>query len=116
MEKTFKMDKSQVVEIPKDVILDGIVVDVLLTTWRELLDNEESIKKFNNPDQQIVNIKFECKHEDKIFKGTQNLTYDSNPSSNSKLGKFLNKYETLEAGTKIKVLYDGEGYPEIKLK
>ncbi len=113
--ETLEMDKNQVIETPKDIILNGIVISVTKTTWRNIVD-ESKLSKFDNPDQEIVNIDFEVGFNEKILKGNDTITYYEQPMSNSKLGKYLIKYEKLKVGQTIKVEYSGDGFPSIKIK
>jgi kynurenine formamidase len=113
--ETLEMDKKQVVETPKDIILDGVVIHVTKTTWRNIID-EHKLIKFDEPDQEIVNIEFEVKFQDKVLKGNDTIKYYEIPMSNSKLGKYLIKYDKLKVGQTIKVEYSGDGFPSIKIK
>lgn len=108
------MNKSVVVRSPKDEILEAIIIDVNKTKWSEIISTEK-INTFDEPDKALVQIKFEAAFEGKILKGDDKFTYYENPMSNSKLGKFLERYEDLDVGVKIKVIYDKDGFGKILL-
>lgn len=108
------MNKDKVIKVPKDTILDGVVIDVVKTTWLQII-SPDKINRFENPNDEILVIKYQCKWEDKVLTGEDTYKYYENPFENSKLGSFLTKYEDLKAGIKIKVVYSGEGIPAIKL-
>lgn len=110
-----KQTKSDVVQSPKDEILNGVIVDIKKGLLSEFID-EKHHSKFDNLEQEILEIQFETKFNDNILKGFDKMPYYKDPMSNSKLGKFLTKYEKLEVGTQIKVDYDGDGFGTIKLK
>ena len=114
MEKSFSMNKKDVVASPKDEILNGIIIDINKTTWAGIIP-EDKIGKFDDPNKEIVQIKFECKYENNVLKGEDVLPYYGAPMSNSKLGKFLIKYDSLKVGKEIKVIYDGDGFGKIKV-
>lgn len=113
MEK-FEMNKNVVVQSPRDVILDGIIIDVNKTTWKEIIPSEK-LDKFDNPDKELVQIKFETKFDERILKGEDVLPYFEKPMSNSNLGKFLDKYENLAVGKTIKIVFNDKGFGKIKL-
>jgi len=114
MSETFNMNKKAVIETPKEEILVGIIIDINKTTWANLI-SPDKLNKFDNPEEDILNIKFEVTYKDKQFKGEETYRYYEQPMSNSKLGKFLNKYEDLKAGKEIKVVYNKEGFPSIMI-
>jgi len=100
-------------EIPKDCIQEGIVIDVDIKTWRELL-NPEALEKFKeeNRDQTQVVITYEVSE----IKRDDKLGYYEKPATNSKLGRYMIKYNKFpQAGDKIKIQFDGEGYTNILL-
>lgn len=109
------MNRKSVVETPTDKILDGIIVDIEKTTWRNII-TAEKLHKFENPDDEILQVKYEVKVDDKVLKGEDTFRFYENPMSNSKLGKLLLKYDSLEIQKEIKVEFDGDGYTSIKLK
>jgi len=112
---TFEMNKDVVVQVPKDTLLDGVIISVEKTKWNKIIDPDK-LHKFEFPDEDIVQVKYEVKHEDKIMKGDETFRYYEFPMANSKLGKFLNKYETLKPEIKIKVDYNTKGIPSIRLE
>lgn len=109
------MNKKSVVQVPKDTILDGVIIDVEKTTWAKII-SPEKICKFDEPDQEIILIKFETKYNDSNLKGEDTFKFYENPMANSKLGKFLEKYTDLKVGQSIKVDYNKDGFPSIRIE
>ena len=109
------LTKASVVESPRDVILDGVIISIEKGLLREFLD-ESVYSKFDNLDQETLKITYECQYNNKSLLGNDKIAYYSSPGSNSKLGKFLTKYSELKVGLLIKVEYDGEGFGKIKVK
>ena len=111
-----KISSKNVVESPKDAILEGVITEVSeKSTWREHLTaqgNEKSIDKFPNPDQEIINISYVVKGDESLT-GFDTVAYYNKPKDRSKLGKLLMKYGDLDKGTVIKIQFDGEGYSSI---
>jgi len=118
MEETIKNlpTKEDVKQTPKDSIEEGIIIETKQTTWKEHL-SIEAINNFNKSDKtkegdennKIIVIDYEPGPGEEIY------NYYDKPSDKSKVGRFLNKYDSLEPGTKIKVKYDGEGHKTILL-
>ena len=100
-------------EIPKDTVVDAVIVDVIIQTWKEKLDSE-TLKKFKqeNHNQAQVFIKYDCTgiiRED-------SYTFYEEPPTNSKLGKFMLKYNGFpETNTKIRVDFDKDSKSRIRL-
>lgn len=113
MEKV-TLTKKDIVESPKDMILDAVIIEANRTKWEEIIPKEK-INKFEEPKKEIIQVKFEVLFEEKILKGEDTMAYYDKPMSNSKVGMFLNKYESFVPGTKIKVLYDSKGFGSIKV-
>ena len=109
-----KQNKSDVVQSPKDEILNGVIVDIKKGLLSEFVDSQYHTK-FDNLEQEQLEIQYETKFKDKILKGFDRIAYYEKPMSNSKLGKFLTKYETLDIGISIKIIYDGDGFGKIKV-
>jgi len=114
MAEAFTMDKKCVVESPKDEILEGVIVDVIKTKWSEFIDPTK-INKFDNPEEEIVKVKYETLYKNNHLKGEESFKYYPAPMANSNLGKFLMKYNNIAVGVKIKVIFDGKGVSSIKL-
>lgn len=113
MEK-INLKKTDVVSSPKDSVQDAIIIEANKTTWAEIIDPEK-ISKFEEPDKEIVQVKYEVLYEGRHIKGEDTLNYFDKPMDNSRLGQFLLKYETFDAGTKIKIVYDSKGIGKIKV-
>lgn len=108
------MNKNQVIKVPKDTVLDGVIVDIEKTTWANIIDPEK-LSKFDEPNQEILRIKYEYQYEGNVLTSNESFKYYEKPMANSKLGKFLNKYETLKVGVSIKIDIDGNGFPSIRI-
>ena len=111
-----KISSKNVVESPKDQIMDGVITAISdKTTWNDHLTamgNEKAIAKFPNPGQEIINVSYEVT-KDPSLKGTDQVAYYDKPRDRSKLGKLLTKYGDLDVGTKIKIKFNGDGYSEM---
>lgn len=108
------MNKSQVVRSPKDEILKAVVLEVNKTCWAEII-SPEKLGRFDEPKKQLVQIKFETTFENNRLKGEDTFAYYPEPMSNSKLGKYLEKYDELKVGQVIKVIYDKDGFGKVKV-
>ena len=108
----FEINASNVIPAPRDTILDAHVIGLKKTTWREHLQDEEKIRKFKNPDEQIVSITWRTENG---FEGSEQVPFYEKPSDNTKLGKILKKYGDLRKGTRLKILFDSNGYPSVHL-
>jgi len=101
-------------ELPKDVILPAVIIGVDIKTWREIL-SPESLAKFdeNSIDQPQVIITYECQG----YRRDDKFTYYEQPSTRSKLGRYMVKYDKFpEIGDEIKVQFDDEGRSNIVIK
>lgn len=113
MEK-INLSKKDVVSSPKDSMQEAVIIEANKTTWAEIIDPEK-ISKFEEPNKEIVQIKYEVLYEGRHIKGEDTFNYFEKPMDNSKLGMYLNKYESFDAGTKIKIIYDSKGLGKIKV-
>lgn len=113
MEK-INLSKKDVISSPKDEILDAVIIEANKTTWAEIIDPEK-ISKFEEPNKEIVQIKYEVLYEGRHIKGEDTFNYFDKPMDNSKLGLYLNKYESFEPSTKIRIVYDSKGIGKIKV-
>ena len=109
------MNKKQVVQVPKDTVLSGVIINVEKTTWEKII-SPDKISRFENPQDEIVHITYEVQYENRTLKGDETFNYYDAPMANSKLGMFLEKYDDLKAGIQIKIDYNAEGHPSIRLK
>lgn len=101
--------KKDLREVPKDVKEDGIVIDVSIKSWKDIITNPERLKKFKNPDDLQIIIKFEVKG----FIREEKFNYDRNPTTTSRLGRYILRYDTPEVGQKIRVDFDEKGNSKI---
>jgi len=105
--------------IPKDTILEGVIIDLEIKTWLELTKNEEKKKNLKNPDGKVLCIKYEVVG----LLRNETIPISDNPTTNSRYGRFILKYNIDDdknfmptVGMKIKVMFDSEGKSEIILK
>ena len=108
------MNKNQIKDVPKDTIQDGIVIAIDKCNWKMIVPADK-LHKFENPDEEVLVVKYETKYNDSNLKGEDTIRYYAEPFPNSNLGKFLTKYDNLEVGSKVKVTFDGNGFSSIKL-
>ena len=105
---------KDIVASPVDEILDGVTTTIEKGLLKEFID-EKYHEEFDNLDQEHLLIHFEVKFNNKILKGNDRLAYYAEPMSNTKMAKFITKYDELKAGQKIKVIYNAKGFGKIKL-
>ena len=103
--------KADVKTLPKNQTLDAVIIDVEIKTWREIIADNTKLLKFENPDQQMIVVKYDV--QGIILSET--FPYNENPSDRSKLGRFLNRYEDIQVGNKILVDFDAESKANILL-
>jgi hypothetical protein len=113
MEK-LSINKSVVVESPRDVILDAVVVEANKTTWAEII-SPDKLHKFDDPNKALVQIKFETSYNNEQLRGEDTFNFFEKPMSNSKMGLYLVKYDEIRVGQTIKVIYNKDGFPKIKV-
>jgi len=99
------MLKKEVILFPKNENIQAVITNITKTKWSDLI-KKENLSKFPNPDEQILVIDYEILFNDKIIKGKDQIKFYDTPSSRSKLGMFLLKYDILEVGMKIYVNFD----------
>lgn len=109
-----KMTKENVIASPKDEVLKGVIISIDKGLLSEFVPVEVH-PKFDNLEQETLNVTVECDFNNKKIKVTDRLAYYPEPMTNSKLGKFLNKYDELAVGVEIKVIFDGDGFGKIKV-
>jgi hypothetical protein len=110
--ETLNINKSVVVETPKEIILQATVIQANKTTWAEII-SADKISKFTEPEKEIVQIIAEVNHNGEIFKIEDNFNYFEKPMSNSKMGQYLNKYNEIKVGQTIKVMFNKDGHAKI---
>lgn len=109
------ISKSDLVASPVDEVLkDGIITNIEKGLLSEFVD-EKYHKEFDNLGQESLLIYFEVKFNDKILKGTDRIAYYKEPMTNTKIGKFINKYGDLKVGAKINLFYNSKGFGKIQL-
>lgn len=108
--------KEEVVETPKNVVLDAVVIDVTIESWQEHLGDSPGLNKIREQDidieQDQVFITFETEngHRDNTV-----ATYYDKPSERSKLGKLLLAYGEIKPGTQVKVHYNDKGKSTVQV-
>lgn len=112
-EYTENQTKESIIASPRDEILDGVIIKIDKGLLSEFIDPKVH-SKFDNLEQPTLNITIDVKFNDKVIKVTDRIAYYKEPMTNSKLGKFLNKYDKLEVGKQIKVFFNSEGFGNIQ--
>jgi len=112
----FTMNKSNIVQSPKDCILPAVITRVDKGLLQEFLGNNIDLTKWSNLDAPFLLIHFETKFEDRVIGGTDRIAFYEQPLSGTNLGKALEKYGSLNIGTEIKVIFDGKGFSSIVLE
>jgi len=103
--------KEDLRKVPANETVEATIVDVDVKSWRELIENPDTLAKFKDPEALQLIVKYDAKgfiREEKFF-------YSEKPTTTSKLGRFLLRYDTPEVAKKIMVDFDSEGKSEILL-
>ena len=105
----FDFTADKVKEVPTDKTVDGVITGEEIKKAFEIFGD-----KAKQPDQKVLVVHFETKYGE----GNDKFNYYSpiKVPSNSHLGKAIKKYGSFKVGTKIKIQYNGEGYPHIIYK
>ena len=106
-------------QLPKDLILDGIITVVDDGQVKDFVKNLE--KWDGAPDQPAINLTIEVKVGEEIKKFQQIFTYRLEDektvyAKSSNLGKYKLKYSKLpETGDQCKVITNSDGFGKVKL-
>ena len=108
-EDLFDFTADKVKEVPTDQIVEGVITGEEIKKASEVFG--ENAKQ---PDQKVLVVHFETEYGE----GTNTFNYylPTKVKPVSHLGKAIKKYGSFKVGTKIKIQYDGEGYPHIIYK
>ena len=114
MEKLELPQAKDLNQIPKDETSKAIIIDLVLTTWKEM--TQDPVKKATASDEPVLKIIYEAKG----FKRNQAFGLPAFLTNASKYGRFIEKYNVKEdpefqptVGMVIKVFFDGEGKSNI---
>jgi len=111
------LDKQDVVQSPADTIVKGEILEVGLTTWTDhLKDHPDRLKKFDNPEQQILTIRAKVEWEGENLAINDTVPYSEKPTNLSKQGRLLEKYGQLNVGTQVMIIFDGKGIGKLHVK
>ena len=105
--------KNDLRELPNNKAIESIVLSVEIKTWRELITDPKILDKFKEGDRdspQVI-VKYESEgwlREEKFF-------YQENPTTTSRLGRYIVRYDTPVVGQKIQVDWDADSKPSILL-
>jgi len=102
--------KNDVREVPKNDVIEAIVIDIQVKTWKELI-SKDKIDKFDNPEEEQIIVKYDAKG----FIREEKFKNEANPTTTSKTGRYLVRYEEFKIGQKVKVDFDNEGKSTILL-
>lgn len=118
----YNADKGKEIEakkLPKDTILDGVIIAVNDGVVKNFVTNLENWK---DPKQPAIEVVVEIRWGKESFEHKQVFTYHDDDEGNvvytsgSNFGKFKNKYETLpRPGIPIKIVTNDKGFGTIKL-
>lgn len=95
--------------IPKDDIIEGIIINLEVKTWNDITKDETKRKNLKNPDGKVLFVKYEV---DELIRENK-FPFTEKPTTNSKYGRFIIKYGDFAIGQKIKIQFDSDGYTEI---
>ena len=101
-------------KVPADEIVEAVIIDVKLHTWREKVKDIENTKfKEEDYDKEIVTIKFDYNG----FIRDETYYFSEEPTTTSQLGRFMVKYgEYPKIGAKVKVFFDEDSKSKIVVK
>jgi hypothetical protein len=110
-----QVNESDIVQSPVDVKLDGVVVKVDIGLMEEFLS--DAVKaKFDNLDQETLNITVECKHGDQHVRCTDRISFYKNPHDRAALARYIKKYGgDPQVGQTVKVDFNSKGFGSIVL-
>ncbi len=115
----FKETKEDIVETPKDIVLEGVIVGIKKGTLQEHFDEIErpdiAAKFTKGLDDTYIFVEYETAHNGLNIKGSDRFKHYSPPMDNSNYGKFLMKYSNVGIGGKIKIMFNGEGFSKVIL-
>ena len=120
----YNPENSKVKEIesklPKDSILDGVIINFADGVVKDFVQNTE---KWKNENQPAIELTVELKTEKETVTHNQVFTYEAGENGEtlygpkSNIGKFAKKYGLLpKVGMMIKVVTDDSGFGSIKLE
>lgn len=102
--------KENLRQVPKDEIVDATVINLEVKTWRDFI-SADKLEKFDNPDEKLIFVKYDYNG----FIREEKFAYHETPTTTSRLGRYLVKYDKFEIGSQIKVQFDEEGKSNIVL-
>ncbi len=98
--------------IPKDTIVDAVVIDLEETTWKDLTKDATKAKNLKNPDGCVLIVRYDAQG----FIRNDTFPFElGQTTSTSRFGRYCEKYGDFTIGQKIKVQFDEEGKSEIVL-
>jgi len=105
--------KDDLKQIPADEVVDAVVIEITIQTWKERLTADKLSKfKEEDHDKPQVFVKYDCSG---IIRDDA-LNYSEQPTTNSHLGKYMLKYDNFPTvGDKIKVDFDKDSKAKIRL-
>jgi hypothetical protein len=103
--------KKDVKELPRDTEVEVLIYNYDIKPWNEIIKIQEKLDKFDNPDQLQMILYYENKELN--IKASENFPFFENPTSNTKLGKFLLKYSEIKLPMTVKIKYDKGGKGKI---
>jgi hypothetical protein len=97
------------------LIADGVIVALRDGTVKDFVT--EGLDKWDNPDQTVIEVTCECKHQNDVFRDVRLFTYKNNVQgevvygTQSNLGKFAAYYKKLPAvSDQVQMKTNAAGY------
>lgn len=109
MEETKLPGKSDLREVPKNRTIESVVTKVEVKTWRELIEDPKVLEKFSDPDAKQIIVTYESEG----FSRDEKFNFMEKPTTTSRLGRYIVRYDTPKVGQTISVDWDSESKPTI---
>lgn len=105
--------KDEIINVPVNEIKQAKITSIDVSTWSEKLAGKpEQLKKFQNPEQEIVIFNFKTQEG---LTGEDTAVLHRPLPSTSKLAKIISMYGQVTEGQEIQVLFNEHGYARIYL-
>lgn len=116
MARSYNTEEVKIVSSPKSTFVDAVIIDMEITNWREVIEDEKKLEKFKNPDTELVRIVYELQFDGRKLRGDETYNYYDPVPDNSKLGKFHLRYKDAKVGSIVKVKFNAHGIGEIDIE
>lgn len=113
MEQHTELDVD-VQDRPQNTTKSGKVKEINTGERQEFYEpNEDGEYEYGHKKDEMVEIVTEVEHEGVEVESSDIYRYYSDPHPRSSLGRFLNRYGTLEVGQDVDVQFDSDGFGEV---